>query len=101
MTDDVVETYPQSGEQITRRDRQRAFHEAFANPPTFVIRNVRRSGNLAVVELDESYSDGSVWKDAFILELRGSLVASLTSYFGEPFPAPEWRRPYTSPAPSA
>ena len=95
MTEDVVETYPQSGEQIIGRDHQRAFHEAFPDPPTFTIRSIRRSGDLAVIELDESYADGGVWKDAMILALRDGLVASLTSYFGEPFPAPEWRRPYT------
>jgi len=95
MTEDVIETYPQSGEQIIGRDRQRAFHEAFPNPPTFTVRNVQRSGDLAVVELDESYADGSVWKDAMILTLRDGLVASLTGYFGEPFPAPDWRRPFT------
>ena len=95
MTEDVVETYPQSGEQIIGRDRQRAFHEAFPGPPTFTVRSVQCSGDLAVVELDESYADGSVWKDAMILTLRDGLVASLTGYFGEPFPAPDWRRPYT------
>lgn len=101
MTEDVVETYPQSGEQIIGRDRQRAFHEAFPNPPTFIVRNIRRSGDLAVIELDESYADGSVWKDAMILALRDGLVASLTGYFGVPFPAPEWRRPYSvEPQPS-
>ena len=94
VTEDVVEIYPQSGERIEGRERQRRFHEAFANPPTFTIRNVLRSGDLAVVELDERYDDGSAWKDAFILELRGGLVASMTGYFGASFPAPEWRRPY-------
>jgi len=91
VTDDVMESYPQSGERLVGRERQQAFHEAFPNPPTFTIRNVRRSGDLAVVEADERYDDGSVWKDAWILELRNGLVASMTGYFGEPFPAPEWR----------
>lgn len=94
VTDDVVEIYPQSGERIEGRDRQRAFHEAFANPPTFTVRAVRQSGDLAVAEVDEHYPDGSVWNDVFIFQLRDGLVASMTAYFGEPFPAPEWRRPY-------
>jgi len=46
------------------------------------------------VELDERYADGSVWKTAFILQLRDGLIASMTGYFGEPFAAPEWRRPF-------
>jgi SnoaL-like protein len=94
VTPDVVEIYPQSGERFEGRDRQRAFHEAFANPPTFIVRNVLRSGDLAVAEVDEHYPDGSVWNDVWILELRDGLVASMTGYFGQPFDAPEWRRPY-------
>ena len=94
VTDDVVETYPQSGEQIVGRDRQRAFHEAFPDPPTFTLRTVRRDGDLAVAEADEHSADGTIWNDVFIFELRDGLVASMTMYFGEPFAAPEWRRPY-------
>ncbi len=29
-----------------------------------------------------------------ILEFRGDLVQRETIYFAEPFPAPEWRRPW-------
>jgi hypothetical protein len=94
VTDDVVESYPQSGERFEGRDHQRAFHEAFVDPPTFAVRNVLRSGDLAVAEVDEHYPDGSVWNDVWILTLRDGVVASMTGYFGQPFPAPEWRRPY-------
>ena len=94
VTDDVVEVYPQSGERIEGRDRQLAFHEAFPNPPTFTVRAVHRDGDLAVVEVDERSADGTGWNDVWILELRGEKVASLTGYFGQPFAAPEWRRPY-------
>ena len=94
VTNDVVEMYPQSGERLDGRDRQRAMHEAFPDPPTFTIRTIRRSGNLAVVDLDERYSDGGEWKTVFILELRDGLIARMTGYFGAPFPAPDWRRPY-------
>jgi ketosteroid isomerase-like protein len=94
VTDDVVEVYPQSGERIEGRDRQRAFHEAFPNPPTFTVRTVRRDGDLAVVEVDERSADGTVWNDVWIFELRDGKVASMTGYFGQPFAAPEWRRPY-------
>lgn len=97
VTDDLVETYPQSGERIEGRLAQRGMHEAFPNPPTFSIRQIRRDGDLAVVETDETYHDGSVWKTAFILELQDGLIASMTGYFGEPFAAPSWRLPYTSP----
>jgi limonene-1,2-epoxide hydrolase len=94
VAEDVVEVYPQSGERIEGRDNQLAFHRAFPDPPTFVVRSVRRDGNLAVVEVDEHSADGTAWNDVWIFELRDGLVASMTGYFGEPFSAPEWRRPY-------
>lgn len=94
VADDVVEAYPQSGERIEGRDRQLAFHRAFPDPPTFTIRRVLRSGDLAVAEVDEHSADGTTWNDVWILELRDGAVAAMTGYFGQPFPAPEWRRPY-------
>jgi ketosteroid isomerase-like protein len=94
VTDDIVETYPQSDEQLVGKAQQRAMHEAFPDPPTFTIRRILRGGDLAVIELDEAYPDGSVWKTAFIMELRDGLISSLTGYFGEPFAAPAWRRPF-------
>jgi ketosteroid isomerase-like protein len=94
MTDDVVETYPQSGERLVGSDAQRAMHEAFPHPPTFEIVRVRRSGDLAVVEAREAAGDGSMWTDVWVLELRDGRVAALTGYFGEPFEAPAWRRPH-------
>jgi len=94
FTDDVVESYPQSGERLEGNPQQRAMHEAFPDPPTFLVRSIRRDGDLAVVEVDEQYPDGSTWKTAFIFELRDGLIASLTGYFGEPFAAPAWRGPY-------
>jgi len=94
VTEDIVEVYPQSGERIEGRDNQLAFHRAFPDPPTFVVRSVRRDGDLVVVEADEHSADGTVWNDVWILELRDGKVASMTGYFGEPFTAPEWRRPF-------
>lgn len=94
VTDDVVEAYPQSGEVMVGRANQQAMHEAFPHPPTFAIRSIHRSGDLAVVETDEGYAADETWKTIFILELRDGLVARMTMYFGEPFSAPKWRRPF-------
>ena len=94
VTEDLVESYPQSGEVMHGRAAERAMHEAFADAPTFSIRRILHDGNLAVVEVDEGYADGVTWKSVFILELRDGLIAGFTGYFGEPFPAPAWRRPF-------
>jgi ketosteroid isomerase-like protein len=96
VTDDLVETYPQSGEVMVGKQAERGMHEAFPDPPTFTIRDIHRDGNLAVVEVDEAYPDGSTWKTAFILELRDGRIARLTGYFGEPFPPAPWRRQFTT-----
>lgn len=96
VTEDVVERYPQSGEWLQGRERQLAFHKAFPDPPTFTIVAVRRDGDLAVVEAEEHYPDGSIWNDVWILELRDGLVSSMTGYFGEPFAAPAWRAAFVS-----
>ena len=94
VTEDVIEAYPQSGEVLVGRANQLAMHEAFPHPPTFTIRAIHRSGDLAVVETDEGYVDGGIWLTIFILELREGLIAAMTMYFGEPFTAPDWRRPF-------
>ena len=96
VTDDVVEAYPQSAELMIGRANQLAMHLAFPRPPTFNIRAIHRSGDLAVVEADERYPDGD-WQTIFILELRDGLIARMTMYFGEPFVAPDWRRPFRTP----
>jgi ketosteroid isomerase-like protein len=95
VSEDVVEIYPQSGERFEGRDAQRRMHEALPEPPVFTIRAIHHSGDLAVLELDETYEDGSVWKDAIICQLRDGRVAQMICYFSPPFPAPAWRRPHT------
>ena len=96
VTDDLVETYPQSGEVMVGKQAERAMHEAFPDPPTFTVRAIHRDGNLAVVEVDEGYHHGTTWKTVFILTLRNGLIAGLTGYFGEPFAAASWRRPFVT-----
>jgi len=98
MTDDIVESYPQSGERLDGKIQQRAMHEAFPNPPTFTIRRILRDGDLATVEVDEAYQNGGIWKTVMIFELRDGLIAGLTGYFSEPFAAPDWRKPFRTEA---
>jgi ketosteroid isomerase-like protein len=94
VTDDLLESYPQSGERLEGKAQQLAMQRAWSDPPTFTIRRILHGGDLAEVEVDERYADGGLWKSVFILELRDGRIAGLTGYFGTPFPAPEWRRPF-------
>jgi hypothetical protein len=43
------------------------------------------------------YPDGSVWHVIQIFRVRDGRIRELTSYFAEPFDAPEWRAPYREP----
>ena len=43
------------------------------------------------------YPDGGVFHFVSITKVRDGLIAEETDYFGEPFEAPEWRRPYVEP----
>ena len=40
------------------------------------------------------YDGGNPIHFVWIAEFRGDLVQRETIYFAEPFPAPEWRRPW-------
>jgi hypothetical protein len=87
---DFVLEMPQSGERIVGRDRMRAMQEAFPNPPEGRVRRISGSGDLFVIELVNDY-DGDVWHAAIIAEFSDGKLVRETRYYGQPFPAPEWR----------
>lgn len=41
------------------------------------------------------YPDGKVWHIIMLVRVRGGRIVRNTSYFAEPFDAPEWRQPFT------
>jgi hypothetical protein len=40
------------------------------------------------------YPDGSTWHHVTLMTLRGGKIWRETTYFAEPFEAPEWRAPF-------
>jgi ketosteroid isomerase-like protein len=116
MHPDIVARYPQSGEVIRGRDNYLGMLRAYPNDlPDATVMSVTGSSKTAivpsttpfsqptvtvfggdqfVVEGVATYPDGSVYNVVWILELRDGMVAEETSYYAEPFPAPDWRRPY-------
>lgn len=86
--------YPQSGERIVGRDRIVAACQANPTPPQLNITNIEVSGDLAVVEADEVYEGGDVWKSTSIYEFTDGVIARATCYFGQPFEAASWRQPF-------
>ena len=59
--------------------------------PRCGFRRTLADGDLAVLEVELTYADGSRYLGASILELRGGKVVRETDYYAQPFPAPEWR----------
>jgi hypothetical protein len=55
------------------------------------FRRTLAGGDLAVLEIDLTYSDGSRYLGVSVVEFRDGKVARETDYFAQPFQAPQWR----------
>ena len=92
LHDDFVQEWPQSGERIIGRDNAIAIEQSFPGGlPTMRFRRTLAVGDLAVLEVELTYPDGSRYLGASIIELRDGKVARETDYYAQPFQAPEWR----------
>jgi ketosteroid isomerase-like protein len=92
LSDDFVQEWPQSGERIVGKDNALAINRNFPGGlPTMRFRRTLSADDLAVLEVDLRYADGSVFQGVSILEFRGGKVVKETDYFAEPFTAPQWR----------
>ena len=89
---DLVQEWPQSGERIVGRDNAIAINQNFPGGlPTMRFRRTLAGGNLAVLEVELTYADGSRYLGVSVIELRDGKVVKETDYFAQPFPAPQWR----------
>ncbi|HEY3765321.1 MAG TPA: nuclear transport factor 2 family protein [Gaiellales bacterium] len=89
--DDAVLEYPQSGERIRTRKDIQTTRTLQPNDKRFSVRRTVGSGRLWVTELVLSY-DGRPYPTVSIMELGpDGKVCRETQYFGDPFPASEWR----------
>jgi ketosteroid isomerase-like protein len=92
LHDDFVQEWPQSGERIVGRDNAIAINQNFPGGlPTMRFRRTLADGDLAVLELELTYADGSRYLGMSVLELRDGKVVKETDYFAQPFQAPQWR----------
>jgi hypothetical protein len=88
--EDYVMEMPQSGERIVGRDNMRAMQDAYPAPPAVQVQRVIGSGDLFVIELRSDYG-GEIYYACLIVEFRDGKIAHETRYYGQPFPAPDWR----------
>jgi ketosteroid isomerase-like protein len=92
LHDDYVQEWPQSGERIVGRDNALAINKNFPGGlPKMSFRRTVGAGDLAVLETELRYADGSVYQGISVLELREGKVLRETDYFAQPFEAPQWR----------
>src|SRR5215212_9388556 len=90
--EDYVMEMPQSGEAIRGRENLTKFQEAYpGGAPSIRLRRVLVRDGLWVAELVNDYGGGQVSDVAMILELKDGRIWRDRRYYGEPFPAPEWR----------
>jgi hypothetical protein len=70
---DFVQEWPQSGERIVGRDNAIAINQNFPGGlPRMRFRRTLTDGDLAVLEIELTYADGSHYLGVFILELTPS-----------------------------
>jgi hypothetical protein len=92
LHEDFVQEWPQSGERIVGRDNAIAINQNFPGGlPTMRFRRTLAGGDLAVLELELTYANGSRYLGVSVIELREGKVVKETDYFAQPFPAPQWR----------
>jgi 3-hydroxymyristoyl/3-hydroxydecanoyl-(acyl carrier protein) dehydratase len=92
MHDDFVQEWPQSGERIVGRDNAMEINRNFPGGlPKMKFRRALAGGDLAVMEVELTYADGSRYFGVSVVEIRDGKVAKETDYFAQPFPAPQWR----------
>ena len=89
--------FPQSGETILGRDNLKAMRSVYPADVTFALRRIRGAGSIWVTELDVTYNGTTTLHCASIMEFEHDRVVRETIYFGDPFEAPAWRKPWVEP----
>jgi SnoaL-like domain len=97
--DDAVLEFPQSGERFSGKANIQGWREKYPARLGFEPREIRGSGDIWVAEGRLHYDDGAPIHFVKLIEFRGDKVQRETLYFTEPFPAPEWRRPWADQGP--
>lgn len=120
LADDVVEVYPQSGERIvglenwltilrhwpeqekmrSEIDRVVGSEDRWVMGPTWAVTHIVGTGDDFWATGHVTYPDGSRWHLVQLLHVRDGRIDRMTSYFAEPFPPAEWRKPFVEQMPA-
>jgi hypothetical protein len=119
MHDEIVASYPQSGERFVGRESYLAmlsnfegglgnaeFHSVKGDASTIVTPSFQPFGNPIVtvfggdrfvIEGRATYPGDAVFHMIAIIRMSGGRVIEDTQYFAPPFESPEWRKIYSAP----
>jgi hypothetical protein len=93
--DDAILEFPQSGERFLGKANMQGFREQYpAAQIDFEPREIRGEGDFWIAEGRISYDGGDPIDYVWVAQLRGDKVQRETIYFADPFPAPDWRKPW-------
>lgn len=88
---DAILEFPQSGERFEGVPNFLQWRKAYPATVGLEIRRVRGGGDVWTAEVAVRYDEGRWNYGVSILAFRGDKVARETIYYGEAFPAPDWR----------
>ena len=92
--DDALLEFPQSGERFRGRANIEGWRQRYPARLDFEPRRIRGGGGHWVAEAGLRYDGGEPVSVVKILQFRGDKIERETLYFADPFPAPDWRRPW-------
>jgi hypothetical protein len=92
--DDAVLEFPQSGERFRGKANIQGWRQHYHARLDFEPREIRGSGDFWIGEGRLLYDGADPVHFVKILEFRGDKVQRETIYTAEPFPAPDWRKPW-------
>jgi len=99
LTDEnVVLEFPQSGERFVGRDKIKTMYDGYSETtgtaPKAKLRRVLKPGQAWVIESTIDYGDGTPVSAVSLIEFEDGKVVRQTDYYANPFPAPDWRKPF-------
>ncbi|MFF5489870.1 hypothetical protein ACFY7Y_21225 [Streptomyces virginiae] len=88
--------WPQMGEVVRGSELIGEVEGKFPEFTLEVGRRLRLGDDVIAVEWTCDYSDGRLYRNVTIAELRDGRAVRVTDYWGEPTSTPPWRRPLTA-----
>lgn len=91
LAEDVVWSWPGSGEVIRGRDRVAVVVRATPRLPAVLVHRLVGDGDVVVAIWTADYGDGVPWRNMSLFEIRDGLITGKVDCFGSAFEPPAWR----------